>query len=143
MTERFKLGSKIQIAILALFIVFMPLGSWYYLQSGFKYHKKLMSDLKDYGKIPTFELVTQHGDTLKNEDIKGKFIVATFSNPGNASTPAATDYARRMLEQFGSQKDLLFLFHSLKPTAHSDSFLRSFSIKEKLMDDRAIFSDGR
>ena len=106
MTDRKKITNKIQLAILVLFIIFMPLGSWYYLQSGFNYHGDLMSELKDYGKVPEFALKTQDNDTLTNLDLDGKFAVASFYNGERNSAALSMDYARRILGQFKSQKDL-------------------------------------
>ncbi len=142
MTDRKKISNKIQIAILVFFIVFMPLGSWYYLQSGFDYHEDLMSELRDYGKLPEFSLLTQHNDTLVDADLHGKFIVANFYNDESPSTALSMDYSRKILGQFKSQKDLIFLFHSLNPGIQNDSLLAAFAQKEDLLDRRAYFLSG-
>ena len=142
MADRKKLGNKIQIAILALFIVFMPLGSWYYLQSGFNYHEKLMSELKDYGNLSGFTLITQEGDTLLNDDLRGKIMVANFYSQNASYTPKAMDYARRMLGQFKSQPDLIFLFHDLDADFHQVDDLKTFAEKEELTDSRVYFLKG-
>ena len=143
MTETKKISTKIQIAILAFFIVFMPLGSWYYLQSGFNYHKNLMSELKDYGKIPGFSFFTQNNDTFSDADLHGKIAIANFYTENQASTSVALDYARRILGQFKSQEDLIFLFHNLNPKMQNDSLLKAFATKENLLDKRAFFLSGK
>ena len=140
MTDRKKITNKIQLAILVLFIIFMPLGSWYYLQSGFNYHGDLMSELKDYGKVPEFALKTQDNDTLTNLDLDGKFAVASFYNDESTSAALSMDYARRILGQFKSQKDLIFLFHSLKP--EDAAALKARAEKEELTEKRAYFLSG-
>jgi protein SCO1/2 len=139
MTDRKKISGKIQLAVLVLFIVFIPLGSWYYLQSGFNYHKDLMSELKDYGKMPEFALQTQNKKTRTDADFHGKITIANFYNRKNPSTAISMDYARRILGQFESQEDLIFLFQSLTP---ADSLLKAFAKKENLLDKRAIFLSG-
>ncbi len=142
MTDRKKITNKIQLAILVFFIVFMPLGSWYYLQLGFSYHEKLMSELKDYGKLPEFVLLTQDNDTVTNSDLHGKIIVANFYNNEKPTTKAATDYARRILGQFKSQKDLNFLFYSLTPNLEDANSLANIAKKEELEEKRAYFLTG-
>lgn len=142
MVDQKKIGKKIQIAVLAIFVVFMPLGSWYYLQSGFSYHEKLMSALKNYGELPEFNLFTQNNETVTKADFFGKIIIAGFYKENNRSTELSTDYARRILGQFESQKDLLFLFHHLNPTEQNDSTLKAFATQEYLLDKRAFFLAG-
>ena len=140
MTNQNKISNKIQIAVLALFIVFMPLGSWYYLQSGFDYHEKLMSELKDYGELEQFDLVTQDADTLRKLDLQGKIMIANFFTEGTPSANTAMDYSRRILGQFKSQKDLIFLFHSMNSVDAAK--LKSIAEKEELIDKRAYFLSG-
>jgi len=142
MSDQKKITNKIQIAILAFFIVFMPLGSWYYLQSGFDYHEDLMSELKDYGKIPEFDLLTQNNTRFVNSDLQGKMTIANFYDDDSPSTAISMDYTRRILGQFKSQKDLIFLFHSLSPAVQNDSLLKTFAKKEDLLDKRAYFLSG-
>lgn len=136
MSKQKKIATKIQIAVLAFFIVFMPLGSWYYLQSGFNYNKELMSELKNYGRIPSFAMLTQNGDTLTDVDLRGKFTVANFYTDQDAAV--SMTYAKSLLSQFKTQKDLYFLFHSLSPTIQNDSILKVVAEKEELLDKRAF-----
>ena len=140
MADQKKIANKIQVAILAIFIVFMPLGSWYYLQTGFNYHDSLMSELKDYGKVPGFALLTQNNDTLTDADLHGKIMIANFYNNESPLSAPSMDYARRILGQFKSQKDFIFLFHSLKP--EDASSLKAMSEKEELTEKRAYFLSG-
>lgn len=142
MTDRKKISGKIQVAILVFFIVFMPLGSWYYLQSGFNYHKKLMSDLKDYGKIPEFNLLTQNGDSLNSNDLHGKIMIVNFYAENKPSTALTTDYARKILSQFKNRTDLIFLFHSLNPEMQHDSLLKAVAEKENLLNHQVYFLSG-
>jgi protein SCO1/2 len=142
MADRKKITDKIQIAILAFFIVFMPLGSWYYLQSGFNYHEKLMSELREYGELPPFHLLTQNDDTLVNDDFRGKIMIASFYAENTPTSSTSMDYARRILRQFKSQKDLLFLFHNINPEIQDARLLEAMAEKEELTDKRAYFLSG-
>lgn len=142
MSDQNKSSMKIQIAILAIFVVFMPLGSWYYLQSGHNYNKELMAELKDYGKVPSFELVNQNNDTIKNEDLEGKFFVVDFYNQGSASAKTTMDYARRILGQFETQNDFFFISHCLDPLNQNARKLKRFAESEDLAIQRAHFFSG-
>jgi cytochrome oxidase Cu insertion factor (SCO1/SenC/PrrC family) len=142
MTERKNLSGKIQLAILVIFVIFMPLGSWYYLQSGHNYHKNLMSELKDYGKIPEFELPAYQSGTLSISDLAGKITVTNFFNSGVDSANPAFKYAGEILGQFKGRDDLNFLFFSLDTGIQSDSSLQAFVAKANVKDTRAHFLYG-
>ena len=142
MTERKKVTEKIQIAVLVFFIIFMPLGSWYYLQSGYNYHKELMAELRDYGKLPEFQLLTQNGDSLQIEDLRGKIMLANFYSKGTPTASTSMDYARRILGQFKSQGDLCFLFYNLNSEANDAKSLKDLAEEEELTDKRAYFLSG-
>jgi len=139
MVDRKKVANKIQIVILVVFVVFMPLGSWFYLQSGYNYHKDLMAELKDYGTLPDFNLLTQNNDSLTNTDLRGKMMIASFYYENTSTSATSMDYARRILGQFKSQKDFLFLFHNLNAEIQNSTSLQAFAEKEDLMDSRAYF----
>src|SRR5690606_30463967 len=142
MTERKNLSGKIQLAILVIFVIFMPLGSWYYLQSGHNYHKNLMSELKDYDKIPEFELQTQSGETLNSTDLSGTITISNFFNATSASTPAVFNFAHEILSQFKGRQDLNFLFFSLDPQTQTGSTMRAFIEKTNVNDTSANFLYG-
>jgi hypothetical protein len=43
------------VALLFLLVIF-PMGSWYYLKTGFAYRKNALNELKPYGNLNSFEL---------------------------------------------------------------------------------------
>ncbi len=102
-------------AALLLFLIGLPLGSWYYLRAGYNYQKQLMEDLRDYGQINNVNLKVenQSRDTMAYQDFHGKFLVATFTSPQAASYSKIRDYQRKIWDQFHDHDSLVILSHSL------------------------------
>ncbi len=132
----------IQSAAFFLFIIGLPLGSWYYLQAGFDYNKDLMSELNDYGRVAKFSLVDQNGRTWTREEIEGKVMVVSFFNQKQSSFPKTMDYLRRMYSQFHDRDDLIFASHSLQTESLGPTELNTIASKEKLNNKQNIFLSG-
>ena len=129
----------IQSTILALFIVGMPLGSWYYLQTGFNYHKQLMGELHDYGQLPALLVITQNRDTVNLQDFRGKLIVADFFGDNSESKEQIIKYLQELWGQFHDQPDLVFLSHSLDPASTSCQELMDLATDNKLEEPQIYF----
>ena len=121
---------------LLLFLVGLPLGSWYYLQAGFDYHKELMAELQNYGRIPEFSLVDQNGDTLNREDLAEKTVIVSFFNEEKTTM----QHIQKYHSQFHDRNDVLFVAHSLKP--RSESNLKSILSDYDLNNDQTILLTG-
>jgi peroxiredoxin len=130
----------IQNLALALFLIGLPLGSWYYLRAGFNYHKELMNELKDYGRIPDFTLVNQKGVTVSRSNIEGKTAILSFFNPNNESYGRTMEYFRKYYSQFHEREDLIYLAVALEPTTASQ--LEILARKEELNDIQHYFLAG-
>lgn len=142
MTDTNPWRKYIQVAAFLLFIIGLPMGSWYYLQAGFDYHKELMSELKDYGPVPNFELVNQNGDTVSTEYFREKVIVVTFFNKEKESFPITMDYLRRMYSQFHDRDDIVFLSKA-HPSSQPDIMaLKTIARKEDLTNMQCLFLKG-
>ena len=76
-----KKNKPVQFSLLALFLIVMPLGSWYFLNKGYNYYDKAIKELQDYGPMPTFQLVNQNDRTVNNKMLEGKMAVVAFLNP--------------------------------------------------------------
>ncbi|MFT5763353.1 MAG: protein SCO1/2, partial [Saprospiraceae bacterium] len=142
MTEISKTKKYIQALAFFLFIVGLPMGSWYYLQAGFDYNKELMSELQNYGRIPAFTLVNQDGDTLTREDVAEKVMVIDFFNTGKDSYSKTMDYLRRFSAQFHDRNDLVFVSHALQSSSLSISDLKAIIVKEELGSNQNEFLKG-
>lgn len=142
MSNTSKTKKYIQGIAFFLFIVGLPAGSWYYLQAGFNYHKDLMSELDNYGRIPEFSLVDQNGDTLTRERVEGKLMVVNFFNTEETTYPKTMDYLRRMYSQFHDRNDLVFASHALESSSLSISELKTLAKKEELDNPQSMFLKG-
>ena len=65
-------------AALLLLLLVLPLGSWFYLKKGFDYQLQARSELKDYGRLPSFSFRTETGDTFSDRDVDDRTLVAGF-----------------------------------------------------------------
>lgn len=63
---------------LSFFLIGLPLGSWYYLNSGFNYYKGVMKKLEPKGIVPAFSFTDQNNHVINNDSLKGKLYVADF-----------------------------------------------------------------
>lgn len=63
---------------LSFFLIGLPLGSWYYLNSGYNYYKGVMEKLEPKGAVPDFSFTDQNGHVINNDSLKGKLYVADF-----------------------------------------------------------------
>ena len=101
----------IQFLALGLIFIILPAGSWYYLNEGFKYRKGILEELdQNLGKIPTFQLNNQNGQTITNEDLSGRVVIANFLSLANkANAPAYMKQLYQVQDQFDKRDDILFL----------------------------------
>ena len=114
-------------AALLLFLVGLPLGSWYYLQAGFSYHEDLMKELKTYSSVPAdLTFVNQKDQTITSQALQGKKVVATFLDISSSDEEVKLKYLREMIRQFKDRPELIFVLHGLNPTEDTPSRFRDF-----------------
>lgn len=63
---------------LSFFLVGLPFGSWYYLNSGLEYNLGVKEKMKAKGEIPAFSFTDQNGQTITDDSLKGRLYVADF-----------------------------------------------------------------
>lgn len=136
MAQQNSIKRYIQAIALLLFLVGLPLGSWYYLQAGFDYHKELMSELQNYGRMPDFKLINQNGDTLSRNDLAEKTIIVSFFNDEDQTMK----YIQKYHSQFHDRHDLVYTAYSLKP--RSKSKLSDILSEYNLNNDQTILLSG-
>jgi len=127
------LTDLIQMLALTAMLVILPLGSWYYLQTGFNYHQDMMAQLKNYGEIPAFALHTQEGTQLSKEDLSGKLVVAAFFSNESAYKDSLFVGIKKIHKQFNEREDVYFLLHhldSLSP-AQLEELAQRHQLKDK------------
>ncbi len=97
----------IQIGGLLLLLVLLPLGSWYYLQTGLNYRIEAMQELEDIAPLPGFELLNYNDSMVQAERFKDQLVVGHFYT--GAYEEAYLDLLQRLKEQFDERRDVYFL----------------------------------
>ncbi len=101
--------SLVQIAGLLLFLVILPAGSWYYLQSGFNHRKEALAELKELGKVSGIDLTDQYGLRFTTADMQQRVVVAGFLPADAASQDKWAQRLSTLHEQFDDRDDICFL----------------------------------
>ena len=108
------------LAFLAMFIV-MPALSWYYLRGGRAMRREALAELKDFGKIPAFELTDINGQPFSEKLLAQKTVIFNF--PKNAQAPLKTE----LLAQFDNRDDIKFVsFYADSLSKVKQFFLSNF-----------------
>jgi hypothetical protein len=125
----------LQALAMLLFLVALPLGSWYYLSTGLNYRREILGDLSDHGRIPAFVLSTDTEDTLRREDLEGKLVVASFFGMAGDSLPHIYGaHLEKLHDQFDDRDDIVFLQHVVVGDTSSFEQARSFAVNYGLYD---------
>lgn len=106
-----KKPSKIRRVLTNIFLVIMlmvlPLGSWYYLNSGANVYRSIMNELGEYGNVPDFQLNDIDGNNIANESFEKNLLVVNFS-PLEKENPQF-EGMKFVYDQFADNKKVLFL----------------------------------
>ncbi len=103
------------LAFSAMFIV-MPALSWYYLRGGRDMRREAMAELRDFGKIPAFEMVDINGKLVSEKSLAKKTVVLNF--PKSADATLKTD----VFAQFDNRTDIQFVSFYADSTARVKLF---------------------
>lgn len=102
--------------ILSIMIVLLPLGSWYYLQSGVDYRKELINDLEDRGVYPVVSQRDWTGVRLDiNKDLAKNILITVFfpeHKNNEAIAKNKIEVISKLYEQFDERDDVKFICFS-------------------------------
>lgn len=131
--------------LLLTFVVFaLPLSSLYYLYHGLDFYKSNKAELGDFGKVPAFEFITQNGDTLTEQDIKGRMCVVDFIfTTCPTQCVLMTKQMARVQEAFNDRKDILLLSHTVDPERDTIEALKAYADRFGADDSRWFFLTGK
>ncbi len=94
-------------------------------------------------KIADFNLINQNGDTITQEDYKGKIYVADFFFTRCMTIcPVMTNNIGKLQEVFKNDDDVMFLSHSVTPVMDSVSVLRAYADKKGVIDSKWNVTTG-
>lgn len=115
--------NKIQVfAVLTILLVF-PLLSWYYLKTGYDYQMDSRAELKDYGKLPAFNLVNINGGPYSNDSIGTALSVISFLGKDEKVNQKVITMLGKLNTQFGDNKNLKLLIAPLQYDSNSPNEL--------------------
>ncbi len=128
----------VQIAGLFLFLVFLPLGSWYYLQTGLDYRLQARSELQDIAPLPEFHLKNYNDTLVHSNRFADLLVVGYFYSPVHKA--AYGDVLSRLKQQFDGRQDVCFVAFSEEPQRSAQSFLQEFEVSDT---SQVFFLEGR
>jgi len=129
----------ISVAILLLLLVGLPIGSWFYLQSGLEYRQELLGQLKGHGAISGMSLQTHTGEPFTNQVIDSRIVVASVLDFSNESLKTAFGNSLMKLhDQFDERNEVAFLMHIADSTT-TDETVQAFAEAYALTDARQCY----
>ncbi len=108
MEEPSKIKKIITKLALLLFLVVLPLGSWLFLNSGANVYRGYMADLKDYGKMPTFDNKNVDGEKISQDKYAKALTIVGFRNEDDEEENTI-GMMRYVYDQFTENAGVLFL----------------------------------
>jgi hypothetical protein len=124
---------RILISLLIVGVLFvLPAGSWFYLQSGLNYRKKLKSELSDLGKAGDFKLINQNNLPVTPDAVSGRVSVVNFLSPDPARAAVQKERIAKVHQSFAEETDdVVFLtFVLADSTASMLDVAAKFGIKD-------------
>ncbi len=133
----------IQASALMLFMVVMPLGSWYYLSAGLEYQKTARAELKDYGTLPDFSLLNQNDFPITRDSLKGNMLLASFFRFDDPDNKERFRMLRALYEQFDDRTDVWFVQHALRPVQGGGKTIQGFAEAVELQEEgQCVYLNG-
>lgn len=96
-----------QIGGLLLLLVVLPLGSWYYLQTGLNYRLEAINELEDIAPLADFQLMNYNDTLISSAAFEDQLVVGHFYTGANEE--AYFDLLQRLKAQFDERRDVYFL----------------------------------
>lgn len=94
-------------------------------------------------KAPSFAFVNQDGDTVTDEDLKGKIYVADFFFTSCPTIcPIMTANMKKVNERFGHYEDFHLLSHTVDPTRDTPFVLKEYAERKRLDTEKWDFLTG-
>ncbi|MGK0366075.1 MAG: hypothetical protein ACI85O_003146 [Saprospiraceae bacterium] len=100
------------VGMLFLILIILPAGSWYYLTTGYNYHKVLVNELKeDFGMVPNYTATTADSKPFNFESLAGNTAVVHFMGENAVQKDYLWDRMEKLHEQFDDRNDIKFISH--------------------------------
>ncbi|NBC07947.1 MAG: hypothetical protein GVY26_12210 [Bacteroidetes bacterium] len=127
----------VQFAGLLLLLVVLPLGSWYYLQTGLDYRMQARKELKDIAPLPDFELQNYNDSLVQMKRFEDQLLVGHFMNA--SAQDVYTKALAKLHDQFDERQDIYFLAFQTDTSAAGRASTRKLLSQKGLKDTAQVF----
>ncbi len=125
MNSEGKKNSKFGLFIIAFVLLFLPVGSWYYLREGFSYRKDVLKEMKPIEALPEISFLDLEGVQYVADSFQNKISIFTFLD-SKKNDVATLNQISKVHEQFMEREDVrVFTFFS----ENDSSIVSDFSKK--------------
>ncbi len=132
--------SWIQIAVFLLFIILIPLGSYYYLKRGYDYRKEAIQQMKDIGPLPSIDFKTIDGRNIVKDSLKGRMIIVNvISLKDEELAEEFGETMSKLYDQFEETGRLVMMAFGEDPEHDGAVALRQFAQKFALADKPLMY----
>ncbi len=132
--------SWIQIVGFLLFIVIIPLGSYYYLKRGYDYRKKAMENMQNLGPLPNMDFTTIDGRKVVADSLQGRMVIASAMSL--ARKDEAKEFGELMVklsDQFEETGRLVLLSFGTNPQSDDQAALKAFAQQYDLLNKPLVY----
>lgn len=127
-----------QTLALLLFLVGLPLGSWYYLREGYNFRKALFDDLQNLGQTPAAGLVDVRDSLIRLNEIADKVLI--LSELGSGDT-LSMRLLHGVADQFGPSQAVVFALFG-KDSAATLALQNYFREQSETYPDMFLYFSG-
>ncbi|MCB0556607.1 MAG: hypothetical protein KDD02_23885 [Phaeodactylibacter sp.] len=123
--------------LLLLLLVGLPIGSWYYLQTGLNYRIQTRAEMKDYARMPGFTLQNYNDSLVQSSQFQNGRLVGYFF-----SEPYAEQYGKilaQLHDQYDERDDVFFLTFNPDTSAAARTRMAAFVEEYQLKDPQQCF----
>ena len=127
----------VQFAGLFLLLVVLPLGSWFYLQTGLDYRMQAFEELHDIAPLPAFHLQNYNDSLIRMERFEDQLLIGHFFNEESRETYIET--LVKLHDQFDERTDVYFLAFQSDTSAAARSSLAGLLAQKGVKDTAQVF----
>ncbi len=106
--EEISTGRKVvNYVALFLFLVVLPLGSWFFLNTGANFYRGVMAELDEYGSLPDFNVMNAKGENITRKNYEGALTIIGFRN--KVEDEKSLGMMKYIYDQFTENPGVLFM----------------------------------
>lgn len=132
--------SWVQIVGFLLFIVVIPLGSYYYLKKGYDYRKEAMKNMQNFGPLPEMDFTTIDGRRVVADSLQGRMVIASaISLQHEDQAKQFGELMVKLYDQFEETNRLVLMAFGTDPRHDADGPLATFASEYNLNDKPLMY----